>query len=237
MYLCGTVKARYVVATEKCIGLRAEDFVKLTYGMLRRLDLNAQTPIYLGKIATEKESVYAHCFLDNDAVSAIRDLLENNVGRKDNTKVWTSRPDLLSKLIRRLAKKAHVNYQGRRLVFHCLRKFCFDNLCRATSEIKAKQIIGKSTGENAYLNPENLREEYVKALPYLALNGNGTKQKVNELGEENKALKARIRELEAQLAQNQNSISEMTNNFRDLNERLSYYETHGKRKPAFDKFR
>jgi hypothetical protein len=42
------------------------------------------------------------------------------------------------------------------------------------------------------LNPENLREEYAKALPYLALNGNSTKAKVSALEEENRDLKRRL---------------------------------------------
>ena len=70
MYLCGTVKARYVVAVGKSLGLRAEDFGKFTYGQFRTLDLSQDAPIFLGTMETQKEGVQAYCYLDHDAIKA-----------------------------------------------------------------------------------------------------------------------------------------------------------------------
>ena len=196
MFLCGSVKGRYVIGVGKCVGLRAEDFVKITYGLLRRLDLNAEAPLFLGKLPTSKEAIYAYSFLDNDAISAIKDLLEQNKGRDNKERVWKADEQNLSKILRRLARKAEIDFEGKTLRFHCLRKFCFDSLCRAMSEPKAKAIVGKANVESAYLNPENLCEEYIKAMPYLKLgNGQAVRAKVTELEEENKKLKEEIAKL------------------------------------------
>jgi hypothetical protein len=83
-------------------------------------------PIYLGKIPTSKEAIYAYSFLDNGAVSAIKDLLEQSKARSDSERVWTADDRNLSRTLRRLARKAKVDFTGNKLRFHCLRKFCFD---------------------------------------------------------------------------------------------------------------
>jgi hypothetical protein len=181
LYLVGTVKARYVVAVGKSIGLRAEDFSKLTYGQFRSTDLNAEAPVFLGEIQTEKEAVKAFCYLDRDAIESVKALLEVNKDKPDSKQIWTARSEDLSPLLRRLADKAKIQYGQKRIRFHCLRKFLSDNLSRVMSESKWKQIIGKQISESAYCSPQTLREDFKEAMKYLEFNGHILKGKVSNL--------------------------------------------------------
>ena len=56
MALVGNLKERYVLLVGKSIGLRASDFLSLTFGCYRSLKLESDAPIALGEIATKKES-------------------------------------------------------------------------------------------------------------------------------------------------------------------------------------
>jgi integrase len=224
MWLCGSTKMRYVIAMAKSIGLRAEDFSKITYGKLRSLDLNAELPIFLGEIETEKEDVKAYCFLDKDAVESIKALLETNKDKRDSKEVWSARSDDLSQAVKRLADKAKINYGSKRIRFHGFRKFLFDALNRVMSIEKAKMIIGKQTSEEAYLSIETLRESFKEVQSLIAFNGNGVKHKVNELEQQLLEKDALIQQLQTKLAQLQTGHSEMLQSFADLNARLARVE-------------
>jgi integrase len=215
MWLCGSVKARYVVAVGKSIGLRAEDFSKLTYGQFRALDLNGEIPIFLGEIVTSKEGVKAFCFLDKDAVESVKALLEYYPDKKDDEEIWIARSEDLSPLLRRLVDKAKIQHGNKRIRFHCLRKYLCDRLSQYMSDSKWKQCVGKAIGESSYISSLSLREDYARAMPSLALQGNGVKEKVKSLEEQVKDKDARIRELEQKLAtyeSDKNRLEKMLDN-------------------------
>jgi uncharacterized coiled-coil protein SlyX/integrase len=237
MYLSGTTKNKYVVAVGKSIGLRAEDFSKLTYGQFRSIDLNAEAPVFFGEIQTEKEGVKAFCFLDKDAIEAVKALLDQNKDKPDQKQIWTARSEDLSPLLRRLADKSNIKYGNRRIRFHCLRKFLADNLSRIMSESKWKQVIGKQISESAYVSPETLKEDFKNVMHYIAFNGNGVKAKVSDLEQKLLEKDALIKQLQDQLSQTQtqqNKSEELLNN---LNERLTHFEKFGRPKKSTDKFR
>ena len=50
------------------------------------------------------------------------------------------------------------------------------------SESKWKQICGKKISEGAYIGTESLREDYLRAMPTIAIstNGNGFKKQLDE---------------------------------------------------------
>jgi hypothetical protein len=54
MALAGNLKERYVLLVGKSVGLRASDFVALTYGTFRSLKLDAEPPVAIGEIGTKK---------------------------------------------------------------------------------------------------------------------------------------------------------------------------------------
>ena len=237
MYLCGTTKNRYVCAVGKSIGLRAEDFSKLTYGQFRTLDLNVEAPVFLGEIQTEKEGVKAFCYLDKDAIESVKALLEQSTKQPDQKQIWTARSEDLSPLLRRLADKANINYGQKKLRFHCMRKFLYDNLNRTMSTDKAKQIIGKQISESAYLNPESLKEDFRNAMHYLAFNGNGIKTKVSELEQKLLEKDALIKQLQSQLDQTQTQTDRTSKELFYMNERLKHIEKYGTAKKMTDTIR
>jgi len=107
------LKEKYVLVIGKSLGLRASDFIRLTYGDFRKLDLNQEPPIFLGEISTTKEGINAFPFLDSDAVEIIKLLLESNKDKADSERVLKIRKKELSVILRRLAKKSW-NSNGKR---------------------------------------------------------------------------------------------------------------------------
>ena len=195
LWIVGNKRSRMIVALAKSIGQRSEDFSAITYGKLRSIDLDAEVPISF-PLKTSKEKVTAYCFLDGDAVSAIKEFLEATKDKADSEAIVKD-PNTLSPLIRRLAETAKLEIpENQNLRFHCFRKFLFDNLNSVMSLEKAKQIIGKKISEGAYLSPQTLREDFINVLPKIVINGNGIKKKVSELEIENAKLRNRVIELE-----------------------------------------
>jgi len=184
MRLVGTVRTRAYLSLGKCFGLRAEDFTnKLNLGMLRRLDLTQQSPIFVAKIQTCKEDCPAFLYLDKDAVNDLKPFLEEMKSKPDSARVWKARKEDLSKMLQRLAAKAEIDGHGDKIRWHGLRAFLFNSLCRVVSTEKAKQIIGKTLSESAYLNEKDLLEDYAKVVPLIAYDTNHVKEKVNELSQ------------------------------------------------------
>jgi hypothetical protein len=234
MYLCGSTKMRYLIAFSKCSGLRSEDAVKIRYSQLRAIDFSGEAPYYVGAIPTSKEGINAYVFGDEDFEKATLDLLAVSQDKKDEGEVITSDPNDLSKLIRRLFHKANLDAHGKRVRFHCFRKFLYDNLNMCVSVDKAKQIIGKATSESAYLSPNTLREAYSLVMPKIAFNGNNLKTEVKELKAEKEALKAQIAQLKEQL---KNVKDGEKTTYEDLDARLKIqeFETQQLRKKEGEK--
>ena len=160
----GNLKEKYVLVVGKSLGLRASDFIRLTYGDFRKLDLNQEPPIFLGEISTTKEGISAFPFLDSDAVETIKLLLESNKDKADSERVLKIRKKELSVILRRLAKKAGIQSGNAKIRFHCLRKFLINQLSRYMSESKWKQVVGKKIEESAYVSPNTLREDFKRAM-------------------------------------------------------------------------
>jgi integrase len=151
MALTGNLKERYVLLVGKSIGLRASDFVALTYGAFRSLKLDAEAPIALGEIGTQKESVKAYPFLDSDAVPIVKSWLETHRDAKDSDRMLDDSEENLTVVLQNLAKKAGIDPHGKRIRFHCLRKYLIDRLSATSSESQWKQIVGKTIIEGAYV--------------------------------------------------------------------------------------
>jgi hypothetical protein len=183
MALAGNLKERYILLVGKSVGLRASDFICLTYGTFRSVKLENEAPLSLGQINTKKESVKAYPFLDSDAIPIVKQILESNKDKKDNERVLTDTEDNLSVILQTLAKKAgmeiddHGTIHGKRVRFHCLRKFLIDRLSAYAGESQWKQIVGKAIDEGAYVSQDQLRGVYARAMKDILINGNGMKVK------------------------------------------------------------
>jgi site-specific recombinase XerC len=86
MALAGNLKERYVLLVGKSIGLRASDFLSLTYGTFRSLKLDNDAPLSLGETGTGKEKIRAYPFLDSDAIPIIKAWLDSHKDAKDSDK-------------------------------------------------------------------------------------------------------------------------------------------------------
>jgi hypothetical protein len=251
MALAGNLKERYVLLVGKSVGLRASDFLGFTYGNLRSLKLDGDAPIALGEIATKKERIKAFPFLDSDAVPIVKAMLEANKDKKDDDRVLTDTEDNLSVILQTLAKKAGMEIEngavhGKRIRFHCLRKFLIDRLSAYAGESQWKQIVGKSIDEGAYVSQDQLKGVFTRAMKDLLINGNGMKakklmelenallesqRKLSAVETTNEVLRKRIDELE----NGQNTTKEIIGN---LTDRISYIEKKTKiHKPYFPESR
>jgi hypothetical protein len=211
MALAGSLKERYILLAGKSMGLRASDFVSIRYGQFRALKLDNEPPICVGEIATTKEKVPAYPFLDTDAVPIVKAWLDAHKEAKDSDRILDDKEDNLSIALQTLAKKAGMEIEngqihGKRVRFHCMRKFLIDRLSAHASESQWKQIVGKAIDEGAYVSHDQLRGVYSRAMKDIVINGNGIKSKklvelenaMNQLERENAASKTRIDGLQKQ---------------------------------------
>ena len=204
MVTVGNLKEKYVLLCGISFGLRAEDFSRITFSTYRTVDINGESPVDLGKYRTSKEHVSAHPFISSDAQPVIRAVLETFKNAGDSDRVFTARSSQLSEIVRNLAKKSGVDPHGKLIRFHILRKYLYDRLCSGMSDDKAKQIIGKSVSESAYLNDSSLRECYQRAMPNIVVLGNGN----GELRKEVTETKTTVDQLVKMLAEKDNQLGE-----------------------------
>jgi hypothetical protein len=207
MALAGNLKERYVLLVGKSIGLRASDFLSITYGQLRSKKLDGEAPIALGEIATKKERIKAFPFLDSDAIPIVKAWLESHKDAKDSDRILNDTEDNLSVILQTLAKKAGMEVENgavhnRRIRMHCLRKYTIDRLSAYASESQWKQIVGKSIDEGAYVSQDQLKGVFARAMKDLLINGNGIKAK--KLIELENALLESQRKLSAEVIKHKN---------------------------------
>ena len=146
----------------------------------------------------------------------------------------------LDEIVKQLFERAGLKTQ-KILRWHCFKKL----VLRTSAELglnqwSAKILVGKSVPADimTYISGLNLKEDFLKLSSVLKLksdgNGNGKVSKLKELvlalEKENAQLKQRIEILQKNFESHEKVIT-------DLNERLTYYEKHGKKKPAFEGFR
>ena len=233
----------------KSVGLRASDFVSLTYGTFRSVKLDNEAPLSLGEINTKKESVKAFPFLDSDAIPIIKAWLDSHKEAKDKDRILIDTEDNLSVVLQTLAKKAgmeiddHGTIHGKRVRFHCLRKFLIDRLSAYAGESQWKQIVGKAIGESAYVSQDQLRGVFQRAMKDILINGNGLKAKklielenalidsqrrITSLETTNETLREKMQRLEQRLTENNLSIDKK---LASLDNRLTVIEETERKKP------
>lgn len=229
MALAGNLKERYILLLGKSIGLRASDFIKLTYGQMRSLKLESEPPIALGEIATQKESVKAYPFLDSDAIPIVKAMLEANKDKKDSDRIIEDNEDNLSVMLQKLAHKAGMpvdldeegkplgTIHNQRIRMHCLRKYLIDHISAQAGESQWKQIVGKSISEGAYVSQDQLRSVFSRAMPSLLINGGGAKtRKLIELETALKSVESENQVSKVRIDQLQKTIVELSSENKEL---------------------
>jgi len=212
MSMSGNLKERYVSLVGKSLGLRAEDFIRLTFGKFRGVKLDSEAPIFIGETPTRKESVKAYPFLDSDAIPIVKAILEANPQAKDTDRILTVKEEELSVILQTLAKKSGIQNGSKHVRFHVLRKYLIDRLSAYASESQWKQIVGKKIEEKAYVSTEQLRQIYHRAMKDIAINGNGKNVK-------------KLEELTNALVESQKRISALETTNQTLRQKLGELET------------
>lgn len=201
MAFVGGLREKYIVLLGKSLGLRASDFVTLTYGTFRSIDLDQEPPISLGEIQTIKEKITAHPFIDADALPIVKQVLDSNRDKPNDERIITVKPAELSSIIQALAKEANIDLGGKHLRFHCFRKYLIDRLATSTSsESKWKQIIGKAVSEDAYVSTFDLRKCYLQTMELTTLEPKET-GKVTKLDKQVTAVNVKVLELNSKFSE------------------------------------
>ncbi|MCW3995733.1 MAG: site-specific integrase [Candidatus Bathyarchaeota archaeon] len=155
--------------------------------------------------------------------------------------------------IKAMVEKTYGKDRAEEFKTKSLRDAYNDALLRAnlTQEIKDTLFGHKRSGarEKYAISQSTIIDAYNKAFQFLTVN-HGTqarkdievmRDQMREMRDANdetmKNLNKRIAYLEELLTKNNIQFTEVMNSISNINERLTYYETHGKKKPAFDKFR
>lgn len=169
MAYVANLNEKYVLLAGKSFGLRVGDFITITYGMYRSINLDQPAPVFLGELSTEKEGVLAFPFIDSDALPVVKKLLSINEDKANWVRVVDVQEEEMTSLLQRLAVRAGINLGGKRLRFHCLRKYLVDRLANNMSESKWKQIVGKAVSEDAYVSAFELRSSYEKTMQWTTI--------------------------------------------------------------------
>ena len=191
-------KERYILLVGRSIGLRAGDFVSLKQGsFLAHFD--EEPPCSLGEIWTEKEGAYAKPFLDADAKEAAESWLTilKAKGCYDPEKCMIEiEEEELTQNLKRLVKRARIETGGEQIRFHSLRVFLVTRLSKVLEENRWKQIVGKKVPEKAYVKPFEIREDFKKVIPLIAVSNQSLvrNEDLMKLQREVATLHARLRE-------------------------------------------
>lgn len=166
MYDIADLQGKYIVAAGKSFGFRVGDFLRLTRGDLEPY-LDREVPISIGEISTKKEKVKACPFIDSDALPVIKAMIQQmNAENRTNPseRMLQIGSTQVTNIVKKLTKRAGINIGNKVVRFHSLRKYLADRLASHMAESKWKQIIGKKIDEGAYISPDLLRADYLKAM-------------------------------------------------------------------------
>ncbi|MFX1513021.1 MAG: tyrosine-type recombinase/integrase [Promethearchaeota archaeon] len=176
MYKVANLKERTILSLAVDLGLRISDFLSIKKSDLPSLDEEA--PIAFD-LLTQKEKVTAKCFLSQESVDLLRTYLPAIQKKKNNVFLFASNgkthvsDESIGKMLKKLAAKAQINLNGKRLTFHCFRKMflsaCIDSGVGLTA---GKLLIGKSIRKSdaAYLTTVKLREKFIQLKRFLSIN-------------------------------------------------------------------
>lgn len=117
-------------------------------------------------LLTQKEKIPAHCFLSKETVDQLKTYLPT-LEKKNNEYLFASNgkshisDEAISKMLKRLAKKAQIDLNGKSLTFHCFRKmFLSASIDSGIGLTAGKKLCGKAIArsDDTYLTTVTLRK-------------------------------------------------------------------------------
>ena len=174
MFQVANLKERMILALAVDTGLRISDFLAIKKTDLPPLE--AEPPIAF-TLLTQKEKIPAHCFLSKETVNQLKTYLPT-LRKKNNEYLFSSNgkshisDEAVSKMLKRLAEKAQIDLNGKRLTFHCFRKmFLSASIDSGIGLTAGKKLCGKAIArsDDTYLTTVKLREKFIQLKKFLTI--------------------------------------------------------------------
>jgi site-specific recombinase XerD len=199
MYEVANLKERTVLSLAVDIGLRISDFLAIKKTDLPSLD--GEPPIAF-TLLTQKEKIPAYCFLSQESINLLKTYLPT-LRKKNNVYLFASNgkshisDEAVSKMLKRLAERAQIDLNGKRLSFHCFRKmFLSASIDSGIGLTAGKKLCGKAIArsDDTYLTTVKLREKFVQLKKFLTI-----KQSLKSEGQELEKLGSLVAKLAEEL--------------------------------------
>lgn len=242
MFKVANLKERIILSLAVDTGLRISDFIAIKKVDLSSLD---EEPPIAFDLLTQKEKIIAHCFLSQESVDLLKTYLPT-LQKKNSDYLFASKAkshisdEAINKMLRRLAKKAQINLNGKKLTFHCFRKmFLSSSIDSGIGLTAGKLMCGKAVpkSDSTYLTTIKLRDHFIQLKRFLGIKEQikietekieTFKKAINKLqdnltiqdlitktiSEENLKLKSEIEDLKKGQSGLEEKVDEMTNLFR-----------------------
>ena len=174
MFQVANLKERTILALAVDMGLRISDFLAIKKADLPPLD---EEPPIAYTLLTQKEKIPAHCFLSQETVDQLKTYLPT-LKKKNNGYLFASNEkshisdEAISKMLHRLAEKAQIDLNGKKLTFHCFRKmFLSASIDSGIGLTAGKKLCGKAIArsDDTYLTTVKLREKFVQLKKFLTI--------------------------------------------------------------------
>jgi len=174
MFEVADLRERVILSMATDLGLRISDFIKIKK---KDLPLLNQEPPVMFDVMTGKEEVIAHGFLSAETIELLKVYLPT-LQKKENPYLFPSngkRPisdEWLNQLLRKLAEKAQLELNGKRLTFHCFRKmFLSASIDSGIGLTAGKKLCGKAIArsDDTYLTTVKLREKFIQLKKFLTI--------------------------------------------------------------------
>jgi site-specific recombinase XerD len=175
MFEVANLKERTVLSLAVDTGLRISDFLSIKKADLPPLD---EEPPIAFELLTQKEKIPAHCFLSQESVDLVKTYLPT-LRKKNNFYLFSSNgkshisDEAVSKMLKRLAERAQIDLNGKRLSFHCFRKmFLSASIDSGIGLTAGKLMCGKAVpkSDGTYLTTVKLRELFIQLKRFLSIN-------------------------------------------------------------------
>jgi site-specific recombinase XerD len=174
MFEVANLKERTVLSVAVDTGLRISDFLSIKKADLPPLD---KEPPIAFELLTQIEKIPAHCFLSQESVNLLKTYLPA-LRKKNNLYLFSSNgkshisDEAISKMLKRLAEKAQIDLNGKRLSFHCFRKmFLSASIDSGIGLTAGKLMCGKAVpkSDSTYLTTVKLRELFIQLKRFLSI--------------------------------------------------------------------
>jgi site-specific recombinase XerD len=174
MFEVANLKERTVLSVAVDTGLRISDFLAIKITDLPPLD--KEPPVGF-ELLTQKEKIPAHCFLSEESVDLLKTYLPT-LQKKNNAYLFASNgkshisDEAISKMLKRLAERAQIDLNEKRLSFHCFRKmFLSASIDSGIGLTAGKLLCGKAVAKSdaTYLTMVKLREKFIQLKRFLSI--------------------------------------------------------------------